>query len=263
MNSHDAHPKTDLTDAQLEHYSRHILLDPIDIDGQVKLMNSHILVVGCGGLGATVIPLLAAAGVGQLSIVDSDVIERSNLQRQLSYRMADIDLPKVQVMADWIHALNPDVAVRAVNQRVDEHNLAELISQSTVDVLIDCTDNFSTRHVLNRASFCEKIPLVSGAAVRFDGQLALYDPRDANSPCYACAFPEQAQVSDGACATLGIFSPVVVIIGAAQASLALRLALELPNLPVGVLQTFNALQDEWLSFQLSKNPQCLVCVAGK
>ena len=124
MNSHDAHPKTDLTDAQLEHYSRHILLDPIDIDGQVKLMNSHILVVGCGGLGATVIPLLAAAGVGQLSIVDSDVIERSNLQRQLSYRMADIDLPKVQVMADWIHALNPDVAVLAVNQRVDEHNLA-------------------------------------------------------------------------------------------------------------------------------------------
>lgn len=256
----------DLNDAQLARYSRHILLDVIDLEGQARLLGSHILVVGCGGLGSAAIPYLAASGVGRLTIIDDDVIELSNLQRQVSYRTEDLGQAKSVVMARMIAQLNPDVQVRALTQRVTQADLLAICAQSPVakspvDVLLDCTDNFATRHALNRVAVQTGIPLVSGAAVRFDGQIALYDSRVAHSPCYACAFPDAEQVNDGACATLGVFSPLVGVIGAMQASLALRVVLGLADAAVGQLQTFDALSGEWLSFGLSKNPDCAVCGA--
>ena len=251
----------DLNDAQLARYSRHILLNAIDLEGQARLLNSHILVVGCGGLGSAAIPYLAASGVGRLTIIDDDVIELSNLQRQVSYRTEDLGQAKSAVMARLIAQLNPEVQVQAQTQRVTQADLLALCAQSPVNVLLDCTDNFATRHALNQVAVQAGIPLVSGAAVRFDGQIALYDSRVAHSPCYACAFPDAEQVNDGACATLGVFSPLVGVIGTMQASLALRVVLGLADAAVGQLQTFDALNGEWLSFGLSKNPDCAVCGA--
>ena len=254
----------DLSDAQLARYSRHILLDAVDLAGQAQLLASHMLVVGCGGLGSSVIPYLAASGVGRLTLIDADTIELSNLQRQVSYRTADVGQSKSAVMAKWVNQLNPEVQVRVVNTRVGEGELVRLCSESQVDVMLDCTDNFATRHAINRVAVQQHIPLVSGSAVRFDGQIALYDPRVASSPCYACAFPEQnehAPASDGACATLGIFSPLVGVIGAMQASLALRVVLGVADSSIGQLQTYDALNGEWLSFGLSKNSECPTCSA--
>ena len=252
----------DLNDAQLARYSRHILLDAIDLEGQARLLASHVLVVGCGGLGSAAIPYLAASGVGRLTLIDADVIELSNLQRQVSYQMADLGEPKSMVMATRIAQLNPDIQVRVVNERVALADLITLCADHSVDVILDCTDNFATRHAINRAAVQSRIPLVSGAAVRFEGQIALYDPRRVDSPCYACVFPETTeQVNDGACATLGVFSPLVGVIGAMQASLALRVLLGLADAAVGQLQTFDALNGEWLHFGLSKNSDCPVCAA--
>lgn len=254
----------DLSDAQLARYSRHILLDAVDLTGQARLLSAHMLVVGCGGLGSAAIPILAASGVGRLTIIDADTIEMSNLQRQVSYRTADVGQSKSMTIAKVIEQLNPDVRVRVVNERIGLSELVQLCSESPVDVMLDCTDNFATRHAINRVAVQQHIPLVSGSAVRFDGQIALYDPRAAHSPCYACAFPaqnEHAPVSDGACATLGIFSPLVGVIGAMQASLALRVVLGLADSSIGQLQTYDALNGEWLSFGLSKNSECPVCSA--
>ncbi len=254
----------DLSDAQLARYSRHILLDAVDLTGQARLLSAHMLVVGCGGLGSAAIPILAASGVGRLTIIDADTIEMSNLQRQVSYRTADVGQSKSMTIAKVIEQLNPDVRVRVVNERIGLSELVQLCSESPVDVMLDCTDNFATRHAINRVAVQQHIPLVSGSAVRFDGQIALDDPRAAHSPCYACAFPaqnEHAPVSDGACATLGIFSPLVGVIGAMQASLALRVVLGLADSSIGQLQTYDALNGEWLSFGLSKNSECPVCSA--
>ena len=249
---------TELTDPQLERYSRHILLDEIDWIGQARLLNGRVLVIGCGGLGSACIPFLASSGVGHLTIVDADVIELSNLQRQTAYRTQDIGQAKVITMAQTIHALNPEVQVQAVQARVDETQLLSLMQ--SVDVVVDCSDNFSTRHAINRACVHTKTPLISGSAVRFEGQLAVYDARDARSPCYACAFPPTENVSDGVCATLGIFAPVVGVVGAMQASLTLQILLQRP-MPTGQLQTYHALHNEWLSFKLARNPHCAVCGA--
>lgn len=246
----------DLTDIQLERYSRHILLDEIDWLGQARLLDAHALVIGCGGLGSACVPFLASSGVGHLTLVDADVIELSNLQRQTAYRTHDVGQAKVQALAQTIRALNPDVQVQTIQACVDEAQLLSLMP--SVDVVVDCSDNFATRHAINRVCVHTKTPLVSGSAVRFEGQLAVYDARDMCSPCYACAFEPTDNVSDGACATLGIFAPVVGVVGAMQASLALQVLLQLP-VPTGQLQTYHALNHEWLSFKLARNPHCTVC----
>lgn len=246
----------DLTDIQLERYSRHILLDEIDWLGQARLLDAHALVIGCGGLGSACVPFLASSGVGHLTLVDADVIELSNLQRQTAYRTHDVGQAKVQALAQTIRALNPDVQVQTIQACVDEAQLLSLMP--SVDVVVDCSDNFATRHAINRVCVHTKIPLVSGSAVRFEGQLAVYDARDESSPCYACAFEPTDNVSDGACATLGIFAPVVGVVGAMQASLALQVLLQLP-VSTGQLQTYHALNHEWLSFKLARNPHCIVC----
>ncbi len=245
-----------LSDAQLERYSRHILLDEIDLAGQTRLIKARVLIIGCGGLGSACIPLLASSGVGHLTIVDNDVIELSNLQRQTAYHTSEVGQAKTLAMARAIHALNPDVRVKAIDARVDE--VALLTLMQSVDVVVDCTDNFATRHAINRVCVHTKTPLVSGSAVRFAGQLAVYDARDELSPCYACAFEPQTNVNDGACATLGIFAPVVGVVGAMQAGLVLQVLLQLPY-PIGQIQTYNAIESEWLTFKLTRNPDCTVC----
>lgn len=250
---------TELTDPQLERYARHILLNQVDLSGQIRLLNSRVLLIGCGGLGSACLPFLASSGVGHLTFVDDDVVELSNLQRQTAYRTQDIGQAKVLAMAQTIQSLNPEVTVSAIQQRVDESQLTMLMQAA--DVVLDCTDNFETRHAINRACVRTKTPLVSGSAVRFDGQLAVYDARDAMSPCYACAFEPHAGVNDGDCATLGIFAPVVGVIGAMQANLALQVLLQLP-IPTGQLQTYNALRHEWLTFNLMRKPHCIVCASS-
>ncbi|MBS1174455.1 MAG: molybdopterin biosynthesis protein MoeB [Burkholderiaceae bacterium] len=248
---------TELTDSQLERYSRHILLDEIDLAGQMRLLHLHALVIGCGGLGSACIPFLASSGVGYLTLVDADVIELSNLQRQTTYRTHDVGLAKVHSMAQAIHALNPDIQVQAVQEYVDETRLLTLVQ--SVDVVVDCTDHFSIRQAINRVCVRMNIPLVSGSAVRFEGQLAVYDARAIDSPCYACVFEPDVDVGDGAsCASLGIFAPVVGVIGAIQASLTLQILLHMP-VATGQLQTYNALRNEWHSFKLTRNPHCTVC----
>lgn len=247
---------TELNDAQLERYSRHILLNEIDLTGQIRLLDAHVLIIGCGGLGSACIPLLASSGVGHLTLVDADVIELSNLQRQTSFHTADVGKAKVAVMARTIHALNPEIHVHALQEYITESRLLTLMQ--TVDVVLDCSDNFETRHAINRACVRTQTPLVSGAAVRFEGQLAVYDARDNDNPCYACVFEPHENAHDGACATLGIFAPLVHIIGAMQANLALQIILQLP-VPVGQLHSYHALQHQWHSVNLTPNPQCTVC----
>ncbi len=248
---------TELTDSQLERYSRHILLDEIDLAGQMRLLHAHVLVIGCGGLGSACIPFLASSGVGRLTVVDADVIELSNLQRQTVYRTHDVGLAKAHSMAHAIHALNPEIQVHAVQERVDETRLLTLAQ--SVDVVLDCTDNFMTRQAINRVSVRMGIPLVSGSAVRFEGQLAVYDARKIDSPCYACVFEPDAEIGDGAsCASLGIFAPVVGVMGAMQASLTLQILLQMP-ISTGQLQTYHALRNEWRNFKLTRNPHCAVC----
>ena len=250
----------ELTDPQLARYARHILMDEIDIAGQAQLLQSHALIIGCGGLGSACAPYLAASGVGRLTIVDNDVIELSNLQRQVTYRTADIGASKSHTLRTHLNALNPEIEIISLQLRLDEKQLTALIINSGVDLLIDCTDNFTTRHVINRVATQLKTPLISGSAVRTEGQLAVYDARRDDAPCYACAFPETDTVSDGACATLGIFSPVVGIIGAYQANLALQVLLQWDGVPVGTLLHFDARAHSWTAFALSKNPECKVCM---
>jgi molybdopterin/thiamine biosynthesis adenylyltransferase len=249
----------ELTDPQLARYARHILMDEIDIAGQAQLFNSHALIIGCGGLGSACVPYLVASGVGRLTIIDPDVIELSNLQRQVTYRTADIGASKAHTLRTHLNALNPEIEITALQLRLNETQLYALASDAVVDIIIDCTDNFKTRHVINRVAHALKIPLISGSAVRTEGQLSVYDARVADAPCYACAFPETHDSNDGACATLGIFSPVVGIIGAYQANLALQVLLNWTSVPVGELLHFDARAHRWSAFRLNQNPKCAVC----
>lgn len=244
-----------MNDHDLLRYSRHLLLDEIGLEGQMRLQQSRVLVIGCGGLGSAALPYLAAAGIGHLQIADDDAVELSNLQRQIAYTAADIGQNKAAAMQRFLQGINPQVRVTVHPERAGPDALAVWAEQA--DVLLDCSDNFITRHALNRASVAAAKPLVSGAAVRFSGQLCVYDPRLADSPCYACLY-EHETGSDGSCALFGVFAPLVGIIGSAQAAAALRLLLGLPQ-PVGVLQQYHGLDGGWQSFRLPRNPDCPVC----
>ncbi|MBY0465887.1 MAG: molybdopterin-synthase adenylyltransferase MoeB, partial [Burkholderiales bacterium] len=205
-----------MDDTQLLRYSRHILLDDLGIEGQERLLAARVLMVGAGGLGSSAGLFLGSAGVGHLTVVDHDVVDATNLQRQIAHNLATVGTPKAESMRAAIAAINPDVMVHTVTQRADDALLAELVAQ--VDVVLDCTDNFATRHAINHACFALGKPLVSGAAIRMDGQLSVYDPRDAASPCYACVFPQTAGVEETRCATMGVFAPLVGIVGTMQAA---------------------------------------------
>ena len=246
-----------MNDAQLLRYSRHILLNEIGIEGQQQLSNSHALIIGAGGLGSPVALYLGSAGVGRITVVDHDTVDATNLQRQIAHTMADVGRPKAQSIQQSIAAINPDVDVSIITQRADDALLNELVKQA--DVVLDCTDNFATRHAINRACFKHDKPLVSGAAIQFDGQVTVYDPRNAQSPCYACVFPETTRPEEAHCATMGVFAPLVGIIGSIQAAEALKLLTNVGQALTGRLLMLDARNMVWSEIKLSSDTDCSVC----
>ena len=250
-----------MDDRQLLRYSRHLLLDDIGIEGQQRLLDSHALIVGAGGLGSPVALYLASAGVGQITLVDDDTVDLTNLQRQIMHAEARVGQPKVASAEAAIGALNPGVRVRTVAQRADEAQLTELAAAA--DIVLDCTDNFATRQALNRACVATGRPLVSGAAIGFDGQISVYDPRRAASPCYACVFPPTQAVEEARCATMGVFAPLVGIIGTLQASEALKLLCGIGEPLVGRLLMLDARRTEWTELRVPRQADCPVCSATR
>ncbi|WP_211251805.1 HesA/MoeB/ThiF family protein [Andreprevotia chitinilytica] len=247
----------ELNDAELLRYSRHILLDEIGIEGQQKLAASTALIIGAGGLGAPATLYLAAAGVGRLVIVDHDTVELSNLQRQIVHDASRLGVPKAESARDTLAAINPLIEVIPVVARADDALLAQWVPQA--DVVLDCSDNFPTRHAVNRACVTARAPLVSGAAVRFDGQLTTFDSRDNATPCYHCLFPDEGDASDGPCATFGVFAPLTGIIGCAQAAEALKVLIGLGETLVGRLQLLDGKTLRWKELRYKKDPRCPVC----
>jgi molybdopterin/thiamine biosynthesis adenylyltransferase len=245
-----------MDDRDLLRYSRHLLLDEIGIEGQQKLLDAAVLVVGCGGLGAAALPFLAAAGVGRLMIADDDTIDDTNLQRQTAFCEADIGQSKAEVLQGRLNALNSRTQISALNERLSEARLLELVQ--SVDLVLDCCDNFATRQAVNRACVAARTPLVSGAAVRFEGQVAVYRPDLPGTPCYACLFDGES-ANDGACAVFGVFSPLVGIIGTTQAAEALKLLMGIGANASGELLLYDALANEWQRLAFDKNPACRVC----
>jgi adenylyltransferase/sulfurtransferase len=246
-----------MDDSQLLRYSRHILLDELGPDAQAAFAASHALVVGVGGLGAPVAQFLTAAGVGTITLCDADRVDLTNLQRQILYATADIGHPKVEAAAKRLAAINPDVTLALVDARVGAPELARLTDAA--DVVVDCSDNFETRHAVNRACVGARTPLVSGAAIRFDGQVAVFDARDAASPCYHCLFGEGEALEETRCATMGVFAPLVGIVGATQAAEALKLIAGAGESLAGRLLLIDALTMQWRELRVPRDPDCPVC----
>jgi molybdopterin/thiamine biosynthesis adenylyltransferase len=248
-----------MTDDDLLRYSRHLLLDDIGIEGQGRLLAAHALIVGAGGLGSPVALYLGTAGVGRITIVDGDRVDLTNLQRQIAHDLARVGVAKAESAATSITAINPAIRVTALHERADPARLLELVADA--DVVIDCSDNFATRHAVNAACVAHAKPLVAGAAIGFDGQLSVYDPRVPSSPCYACAFPPTSEFEEVACATMGVFAPLVGIIGSMQAAEALKLVVGIGTVLVGRLQLLDARTMEWTEIHVGRDVSCRVCAA--
>ena len=246
-----------MNDEQLLRYSRHILLNELGVEGQTRLLASHAVVIGAGGLGSPVALYLASAGVGRITLVDHDTVDATNLQRQIAHNLARVGMPKAESAREAMHAINPEVRIDTVLQRADTALLDHWLPGS--DVVLDCTDNFATRHLINRASVRHGVPLVSGAAIRFDGQLSVYDPRDSASPCYACIFPDTDGLEETRCATMGVFAPLVGIVGTMQAAEALKLLVGMGSRLVGRLQMLDGRGMEFTEVKLARQPSCTVC----
>ena len=246
-----------MNDEQLLRYSRHILLDEIGIEGQEKLLASHVLIIGAGGLGSPVALYLGAAGVGRITLVDHDRVDATNLQRQIAHTLERIGEFKADSVVQAVAALNPDVKVIPVTELAADRLLERLVGE--VDLVLDCTDNFATRHAINRACVKHAKPLVSGAAIRFDGQVTVYDPRSAASPCYACIFPESDLLEETRCAAMGVFAPLVGIVGTVQAAEALKLLCGIGQALTGRLLMLDGRNMEWHAMKLMRNQACSVC----
>jgi molybdopterin/thiamine biosynthesis adenylyltransferase len=246
-----------MDDAQLLRYSRHILLSELGVDAQQRFARSRALIVGIGGLGNPVAQFLAAAGVGTLTLVDADRVDLTNLQRQILFDTEAVGRPKVEAARARLAAVNPEVRIEVVGVRVGESELKPLVAAA--DVVLDCSDNFTTRHAVNRACVAAKKPLVSGAAIRFDGQIAVFDARDAANPCYHCLFGEGDEFEETRCATMGVFAPLVGIVGATQAAEALKLLASAGRSLAGRLLLVDALTMEWREVGFAKDPACPVC----
>lgn len=246
-----------MTDEQLLRYSRHILLEEIGVEGQERISQAHALVIGAGGLGSPVALYLGTAGVGRITLVDHDSVDLTNLQRQIVHNMARLGEPKAISAGLAIEAINPEVLVRAVVGRADAQLLDELVPQA--DVVIDCCDNFQTRHAVNAACVRHGRPLVSGAAIRFDGQLSVFDTRDAQAPCYACVFPPDDDFEETRCATMGVFAPLVGIVGAMEAAEALKLVTGAGESLAGRLQMLDGRSMAWSEVRVARDPGCPVC----
>ena len=246
-----------MNDTQLLRYSRHILLDEIGVDAQTRLLNATALIVGAGGLGSPAALYLASAGIGRIVIADGDVVDLTNLQRQILHRDDRIDQPKADSGKQTMHEINPDIEIVAITERLTGANLDHQVAQATV--VLDCCDNFETRHAVNRACVNAGVPLVSGAAIRFDGQLAVFDSRDESSPCYHCLFPEGGDVEDIRCAVMGVFAPLTGIIGTMQAAEALKIAGQFAEPMTGRLLLLDARSMEINEIRVPRDPGCLVC----
>ena len=246
-----------MNDDQLLRYSRHILLDELGIEGQQRLLAAHALLIGAGGLGSPVALYLATAGVGTITIVDDDTVDLTNLQRQIVHDTSRIGRPKAESAAQTLHAINPEVRVNALCERADAARLLALVADA--DVVVDCSDNFATRHAVNAACVACAKPLVSGAAIGFDGQVSVYDTRAAANPCYACLFPPDAVFEEVRCATMGVFAPLVGIIGSLQAAEALKLLAGVGTSLAGRLQMLDARSMEWTEIAMARTPGCPVC----
>ena len=246
-----------MNDNQLLRYSRHILLNQLGVEAQEIFLKSHALIIGAGGLGAPVALYLASAGVGTLTICDNDEVDLTNLQRQIIHNESRIGINKAESANNTLKTINSDIQVNVVKQRVEGELLEQYVSG--VDVVIDCSDNFSTRYAINRVCVKYRKPLVSGAAIRFDGQISVFDLRDENSPCYACLFPESAEAEDVRCATMGVFAPLVGIVGSTQAAETLKVLARVGQTLNGRLLMLDALSMEWHSVKLTKDSECTVC----
>ena len=246
-----------MDDHQLLRYSRHLLLDEIGIEGQQRLLDATALIVGAGGLGCPAALYLASAGLGRLLIADDDTVDLTNLQRQVLHREAGIGLPKVESARRALAEVNPRVEVVPLQARLGGAALADAVRQACV--VLDCTDNFATRHAVNRACFAEGVPLVSGSALRFEGQLAVFDPRDGSSPCYHCVFPEDQAVEEAQCATMGVFAPLTGMIGTMQAAEALKIAGRFGVPMAGELLMIDARRMRFERIAVGRHPGCRVC----
>ena len=250
-----------MNDEQLLRYSRHILLDDVGIEGQQRLLNSHALVVGAGGLGSPVAMYLAASGVGHITLADHDVVDLTNLQRQIAHTTERVGQAKVHSAAQAMRALNPDVHITPLQEKLNATQLDILVANA--NVVLDCCDNFQTRQAINAACVKHRVPLVSGAAIRMDGQLAVYDTRDAASPCYACVFPPDTAPEEAQCATLGVLAPLVGVMGSLQAMEAVKLLSGLGSHLTGHLQLLDGRDMTWTHLRLARNPHCPVCGQAK
>lgn len=246
-----------MNDNQLLRYSRHILLPQIGYEGQEKLTQSHALIVGAGGLGSPAALYLAAGGVGTLTICDFDVVDLTNLQRQILHTTAAVGVNKAVSARNALLAINPELQINTVETKSSADEFAKLITQA--DVVLDCSDNFATRYTLNKLCVALKKPLVSGAALAFEGQVTVYDMRHDSSPCYHCLFPDNGEDTDLRCATNGVFAPLVGMIGTTQAAEAMKLLMGIGDSLQGRLLLLDAMAMEWRSIKLAKDPTCSVC----
>jgi molybdopterin/thiamine biosynthesis adenylyltransferase len=246
-----------MNDDQLLRYSRHILLQEIGIEGQEKLLAAHALVIGAGGLGSPAAMYLVSGGVGRITLADGDSVDLTNLQRQILHTTAAVGRAKAFSGKDTLAQLNPEVEVNAVPERLEGEELGRLIAGA--DVVLDCSDNFATRHAVNRACVLHAKPLVSGAGVRFDGQISVFDLRFPDAPCYNCLFPEDTEPEETRCAVMGVFAPLTGIIGTVQAAEALKLLAGTGASLNGRLLLLDCLRMEWRSLKLSRDPACKVC----
>lgn len=246
-----------MNDQQLLRYARHLLLDGIEVTGQRRLLDAHALIIGAGGLGCPAAMYLASAGVGRITIVDHDDVELSNLQRQIAHQQSRIGMAKAQSVQMTVAALNPDVQLHAVVRRADPALLDDLVPRA--DVVLDCTDNFKTRHAVNAACVQHRRPLVWGAAVGWDAQASVYDPRHAESACYACLFAPDAGYEDVACSTLGVLAPLVGMVGSLQAAEALKLLAGSGESLSGRLLMLGGRDMRWNEMNVARQPHCKVC----
>jgi molybdopterin-synthase adenylyltransferase len=246
-----------MNDDELLRYSRHILLEDIGIEGQQRLRDARALVIGAGGLGSPVALYLGTSGIGELVLVDHDTVDLTNLQRQIAHRHDRIGQPKADSARRTVQAIDPTLRVQALQQRADDALLDEWVPQA--DVVLDCSDNFRTRHAVNAACVRHRRPLVSGAAIGFDGQMSVYDTRRPDAPCYACLFPPDAAVEDANCATMGVFAPLVGIVGCVQAAEALKLVAGVGEPLAGRLLMLDARTMQWTEMKAPRAPGCPVC----
>lgn len=246
-----------MNDEQLLRYSRHLLLEEIDVEGQEKLLNAHALIVGAGGLGSAVAPFLAAAGVGRITLMDHDSVDLTNLQRQIMHTEKSVGISKVASAKEFLQNLNSTIQIDTIQVKATSQLLDDLLPN--IDIVLDCTDNFSTRHLINAACVKNFTPLVSGSALKFDGQVSVFDPRSSSSPCYACIFSPDEQFEEVSCSSMGIFSPLVGIIGAIQAAQALQVLIGFGEPLVGRMLLWNGRTTQIDQIRISRNNECSVC----